>query len=146
MTTGWPSGLLQDDERKLSRWLATRPDAIYQLRKNMTQDIIAMAREAGLIVVTGIDVGPGTSISVPMGSWGVKEIERLVELVRDAERNKLASWMIAQGYATGHGETMEGLLEELEREVGFDKAELWIKRINDAVPRDWLTSSGSEPE
>jgi hypothetical protein len=48
MTTGWPPGLLQDDERKLSRWLASRPDALYQLRKNMTQDIIAMAREAGI--------------------------------------------------------------------------------------------------
>ena len=49
MTTGWPPGLLQDDERKLSRWLASRPDALYQLRKNMTQeDIIAMAREAEL--------------------------------------------------------------------------------------------------
>jgi hypothetical protein len=41
--------------------------------------------------------------------------------------------MIAQGYATGHGETMEGLLEELEREVGFKRAELWIKRISEAV-------------
>jgi len=29
--------LLQDDERKLSRWLASRPDALYQLRKNMTE-------------------------------------------------------------------------------------------------------------
>ena len=37
MTTGWPPGLLQDDERKLSRWLASRPDALYQLRKNMTE-------------------------------------------------------------------------------------------------------------
>jgi hypothetical protein len=53
-----------------------------------------------------------------------------------AERNKLASWMIAQGYATGHGDSMEGLLEELEQEIGFDRAELcelWIKRINKAV-------------
>jgi hypothetical protein len=48
-------------------------------------------------------------------------------------RNKLATWMIAKGYATGHGDTMEGLLEELEREIGFDRADLWIKRINDAV-------------
>jgi hypothetical protein len=37
MKTGWPPGLLQDDERKLSRWLASRPDALYQLRKNMTE-------------------------------------------------------------------------------------------------------------
>jgi len=91
----------------------------------MTQDdIIAMAREAGfnveqgfLLRVTGID----------------EDLERFANLVRAAERNKLASWMIAQGYATGHGETMEGLLEELKREVGFKRAELWLKRINEAV-------------
>ena len=46
---------------------------------------------------------------------------------------KLAAWMMAQGYATGHGDTTEDLLEEFEREIGFDKAELWLKRINDAV-------------
>ena len=87
--------------------------------KDMTQDdIIAMAREAGAIILDGSD----TSV-----------IERLVQLVQAAERNKLAAWMIAQGYATGHGETMEGLLEELEREVGFKRAELWIKRISEAV-------------
>jgi hypothetical protein len=44
--------------------------------------------------------------------------------------------MMAQGYATGHGETMVGLLEELEREVGFKRAELWLKRINDAVAEE----------
>ena len=27
--TGWPAGLLQDDDRKLSKWLASRPDAKY---------------------------------------------------------------------------------------------------------------------
>jgi hypothetical protein len=31
--------------------------------------------------------------------------------------NKLADWMIAKGYATGHGETMEDLLAELEWQV-----------------------------
>ena len=25
--TGWPAGLLQDDDRKLSKWLASKPDA-----------------------------------------------------------------------------------------------------------------------
>jgi hypothetical protein len=58
---------------------------------------------------------------------------RFAALAQAAERNELAAWMQAQGYATGHGETMEGLLEELEREVGFKRAELWIKRISEAV-------------
>ena len=30
-----------------------------------------------------------------------------------AEREKLAEWMMARAYATGHGETTEELLEEL---------------------------------
>lgn len=33
--TGWPPGLLQDDSRKLSKWFASRPDALYVLRKNL---------------------------------------------------------------------------------------------------------------
>ncbi len=49
MTTGWPPGLLQDDDRKLSRWFAGKPDARYQLRKSMKDDIIKMAREAGIL-------------------------------------------------------------------------------------------------
>lgn len=47
MKTGWPPGLLQDDDRKLSRWFAGKPDARYQLRKSMKEDIPKMAREAG---------------------------------------------------------------------------------------------------
>lgn len=43
MKTGWPPGLLQDDDRRLSRWFASRPDARYQLRKNMTKDEVINA-------------------------------------------------------------------------------------------------------
>lgn len=34
-----------------------------------------------------------------------------------AERNKLAAWMIKRGYSTGHGDTLEQLLEELEWQI-----------------------------
>jgi hypothetical protein len=30
-----------------------------------------------------------------------------------SERNKLAAWMMQRGYATGHGDTMEQLLDAL---------------------------------
>jgi hypothetical protein len=86
----------------------------------MTQDdIIRMAREAGF----------AASWSEAAG----EALERFAALAQAAERNKMASWMMAQGYATGHGDTIEGLLEELEREVGFKRAELWLKRINEAA-------------
>jgi hypothetical protein len=87
-------------------------------------DIIAMAREADLYADRQTDD--------PFDRKQIRD-EHFTALAQAAERNKLASWMIAQGYATGHGETMEGLLEELEREVGFKRAELWLKRINEAV-------------
>jgi uncharacterized protein YoaH (UPF0181 family) len=91
-------------------------------------DITRMAREAGL--------------SNDFGHFGypyLPELERLVAIVEDAqakrmhaegmvtvghmrqqiaaERNKVAQWMMAQGYATGHGDTTEDLLKELEWQV-----------------------------
>ena len=43
--------------------------------------------------------------------------ERFAALVAAAERNKLAAWMMRQGYATGHGDTVEDLLKELEWQI-----------------------------
>ena len=72
-------------------------------------DIIRMARKAGFD-------SSGTELT-----WEsvicTEEIKSLVALAQAAERNKLAAWMIAQGLATGHGETVEGLLEELRWQV-----------------------------
>ena len=64
------------------------------------EDIIRMAREAG--------IGP---------VYGYESIERFAALVAAAERNKLADWMMRQGYATGHGDSIEKLLEELEWQI-----------------------------
>jgi hypothetical protein len=49
MKTGWPPGLLQDDDRGLSRWLSSRPDARYQLRMNMKLEQLFTAEELALI-------------------------------------------------------------------------------------------------
>lgn len=40
-------------------------------------------------------------------------LEKFANLVAAAEREKVAEWMMARAYATGHGETTEELLEEL---------------------------------
>ena len=45
------------------------------------------------------------------------QLERFAALVAAAERNKLAAWMMRQGYATGHGDTVEDLLKELEWQI-----------------------------
>ena len=67
------------------------------------EDIIRMAREAGLAY--GSD-------EKPLGS-----VTRFAALVAATERNKLAAWMMSQGYATGHGDSIEKLLEELEWQI-----------------------------
>ena len=35
----------------------------------------------------------------------------------ETEREKVAQWMMAQGYATGHGDTLENLLAEIEWQI-----------------------------
>ena len=45
----------------------------------------------------------------------------LLEEAVAAEREKVAQWMIRNGYATGHGDTTEDLLEELEWQIAERK-------------------------
>jgi hypothetical protein len=66
-------------------------------------DIIRLARDAGM---TGLDSG------------GLLEnFERFAALVAAAEREKVAAWMVAHLYATGHGDTTEDMLRELEWQI-----------------------------
>lgn len=94
-------------------------------------DIIRMAREAGW---SGIytqwrepDGSPDwtpvkESLTVPVT---MEQIERFADLVAAAERNKLAAWMIQFGFATGHGDTMEQLVDALGSEI-VDRIEFEI--------------------
>jgi hypothetical protein len=66
-------------------------------------DIIKMAREAGL---------PEAIIEMTPVAF-----ERFAALVAAQEREKVAAWMIARGYATGHGDTTEDLLREAEWQI-----------------------------
>ena len=76
------------------------------------EEIIRMAREAGLAY--GSD-------EKPLGS-----VTRFAALVAAAERNKLAAWMIERGYATGHGDTIEDLLQELDWQIREQEREACI--------------------
>ena len=67
------------------------------------EDIIKLAREAGF---TEGDISLFPDL-----------IAHFAALVADAEREKLAAWMMSQGYATGHGDSIEKLLEELEWQI-----------------------------
>lgn len=48
------------------------------------------------------------------------------------DRNKIAAWMMTKGYATGHGDTVEDLLKELEWQVREAEREACA-----AIARKW---------
>jgi hypothetical protein len=75
------------------------------------EDIIRMAREAAQMPQWS-----DRAITV-YGLRDITMLERFAALVAAAERNKLAQWMINCSYATGHGDTVEDLLKELEWQV-----------------------------
>ena len=77
-------------------------------------DIIKMAKEAGFNPVSYT----GANLEL---------FERFAALVAAAERNKLAAWMMSQGYATGHGDTVEDLLKELEWQIAEREREACAK-------------------
>jgi hypothetical protein len=88
----------------------------------MTQDIIRMAREAGFKPHHNPDLYDCMVASD-------EAIERFAALAQAAERNKLATWMIAKGYATGHGDSIEDLLQELDWQI----AENWTRGMVNGV-------------
>ena len=75
------------------------------------EDIIRMAKECG----------DWSGQTTEMNDVG---LERFANRVAAAERNKVAQWMIDRSYATGHGDTVEDLLKELEWQVREEEREL----------------------
>ena len=69
-------------------------------------DIIRMARKAA-----------ETTGTLTPSEWNEPLLERFAAFVAAAEREKVARWQIGSGYTTGHGETIEDLLVELEWQV-----------------------------
>ena len=66
------------------------------------EDIIRMAKEADLWLTS---------------DERIAAVMRFANLVAAAERNNVAKWMIDRSYATGHGDTVEDLLVQLEWQV-----------------------------
>ncbi len=69
-------------------------------------DMIRLAREAGLPKWYQTD-----------GIVNDGLVVKFAALVAAAEREKVVQWMIQRSYATGHGDTTEDLLAELEWQV-----------------------------
>jgi hypothetical protein len=85
----------------------------------MSNDIIRMAREAG----AWSQQFKNRDVEYVLSA---ESLERFVALAQAAERNKLAAWMVAQGYTTGHGDTMEDLLKELVWQVRESEREAML--------------------
>jgi len=71
----------------------------------MTDEFLKMAEECGIAL--GIEMYLATP----------DEIIALCKKVQDMQREKLAQWMIYHGYSTGHGDTIEDLLTELQAQI-----------------------------
>jgi hypothetical protein len=86
----------------------------------MKEDIIRMGREAGCIPVRHPEYDNDVQVFATPDV-----LERFAALVAAAERNKVAQWMIDHSYATGHGDTTEDLLDELDWQI----TESWSKVV-----------------
>ena len=86
------------------------------------EDIIRMAREAGFKVDWQHE---------DVAEIKAKRYEYFSALVAKHEREKLAAWMMSQGYATGHGDTVEDLLKELEWQIAEREREACAKVVED---------------
>ena len=86
-------------------------------------DIERMAKEAG-VMEWGESVVPA-----------MMDIEKFAALVAAAEREKVAAWMRSKSYATGHGDTIEDLLKELEWQVAEREREACAKVCEDYTDR-----------
>ncbi len=55
----------------------------------------------------------------------------------EAEREKVAAWMIERSYATGHGDTTEDLLKQPEWQVRESEREACVKLCEEVADIDW---------
>ena len=96
-------------------------------------DIIALAQEA---VIAFPNENP-----FDFRLCRIETVERFAALVAAAEREKVAAWMRSKSYATGHGDTIEDLLKELEWQVAEREREALGDIILDYAERDDLSDS-----
>jgi hypothetical protein len=105
----------------------------------MTQeDIVRMARETG-----DVETDRRGRETFSYDSYG---LERFAALVAAAEREKVAAWMRSMGYATGHGDTIEDLLDHLGTQIAEGlKIEMLTEREACAKVCEDTTAAWTQP-
>ena len=88
--------------------------------KPTQEQVIAWAREAG-IELQYITTPLKKEICMTEGSVRIQKLQTAFAIAYEAgrkdKREKVTQWMIQRSYATGHGDTTEDLLAELEWQV-----------------------------
>ena len=102
------------------------------------EDIIRMAAQAGFAISKwddGLDeVMDGDNYHIQ-----TDQVIDFSNLVAAAERNKVAQWMIDRSYATGHGDTVEDLLNELESQVIQEEREICAQLCEAKIVSEYAT-------
>ena len=82
------------------------------------EEVIKLAKQSGLFVELVLERDL---------DW----LERFAALVASAEREKVATWMMQCGYATGHGDTIEDLLKELDWQAKEIERSMCVQIVED---------------
>ena len=100
------------------------------------EDIIRRAEDAGFEFFNSND--PEFYGREYCEAW-IEEQHAFAELIAAAERNKIAQWMIDRSYATGHGDTVEDLLNELESQVIQEEREICAQLCEAKIVSEYAT-------
>jgi len=84
------------------------------------ENIICMARKAGF--ADGV-----------VDIVGFEGFANFASLVAAHEREKVAHWMVERGYATGHGDTVEDLLREIDWQAAEREREECAKLCEEQI-------------
>jgi geranylgeranyl pyrophosphate synthase len=85
------------------------------------EEIIEMAKQAGF---------ERLGVYAQFGDDWVgftKDLETFAKLVAEKERELVADWLMRKGFATGHGDTIVDMLDELEWQVAEKEREACAK-------------------
>ena len=90
----------------------------------MTQnEIIEMARQANFY----------HSEYAESYAASIKDIEAFAKLVAEKEREVVANWIMDRGFATGHGDSIVDLLDQLEWQIAEKEREACAKIADEWV-------------
>jgi len=77
------------------------------------------------IIEIGVQSGMNPAIMTLDGNF--KLLKTFAKLVAENEREAVANWIMGKGFATGHGDTIVDMLDELEWQVAERECEACAK-------------------